>query len=350
MITSRGNECVDIKENSTANVVEHNVCSHQQDPKSAGFDARGSGNTFRYNVSRDNLGAGVRLGGDTPDDGTRNNVYGNVLANNAGGGIALEAIPQGQICGNALANNTGADAAGRYGARLDPGAPCGVPRSCPGPAQVLDLSDWKITLPSGAPGKPREVLQPELAGFSDAPWFTTLDDCSGVQFRAAVNSVTTSGSSYPRSELREMTGDGTAKAGWSPTEGIHTLTVREAITKLPNDKPHVVSAQIHDADDDVTVFRLEGSNLYVTKGDDPHYHLVTDSYELGTVFEAKFVVEAGQVKAYYNGELETVIEHTKPGNYFKAGAYTQANCLKSAPCTSDNFGEVHVYDLQVSHS
>ncbi|WUN29481.1 polysaccharide lyase family 7 protein (plasmid) [Streptomyces sp. NBC_00316] len=240
---------------------------------------------------------------------------------------------------------------GEFGDGFRPDTPCGsLDAACTYPAQRLDLSRWKITLPSGEPGKPKEVLQPELTTFSVAPWFGVLDDCAGVQFRAAVDGVTTSGSGYPRTELREMTGDGTVKASWDPTQGTHTLTVREAVTALPHDKPHVVSAQIHDADDDVTVFRLEGSNLYITKGDDTHYHLVTDSYELGTVFEAKFVVENGQVKAYYNGELETVIEHTEPGNYFKAGAYTQANCSNSAPCSADNYGEVEIYDLKVSDS
>ncbi len=46
--------------------------------------------------------------------------------------------------------------------------------------------------------------------------------CDGVQFRAPVDGVTTSGSSYPRSELREMTDSGSSEASWSSTSGTHS--------------------------------------------------------------------------------------------------------------------------------
>ncbi|QHY94409.1 hypothetical protein SSPS47_04615 [Streptomyces sp. S4.7] len=123
-IDTRGNECVDIKENSTANLVERNDCTGQLDPNSAGLDARGSGNTFKANRSYGNVGAGVRVGGDTPADGTRNNIEGNVLLSNAAGGIKFEATPQGQVCGNTLAGNTGGAATGTYGDQYHPSRPC----------------------------------------------------------------------------------------------------------------------------------------------------------------------------------------------------------------------------------
>ncbi|MFD4775054.1 DUF1565 domain-containing protein, partial [Streptomyces sp. NPDC058427] len=59
-IATRGNECVDVKENSTNNYVEYNDCSQQKDSSSGGLDARGSGNIFRYNTIHDNVGAGIR--------------------------------------------------------------------------------------------------------------------------------------------------------------------------------------------------------------------------------------------------------------------------------------------------
>ncbi|MEU3177237.1 right-handed parallel beta-helix repeat-containing protein [Streptomyces albidoflavus] len=123
-IDTQGNECVDIKENSTANLVEHNDCTGQRDPNSAALDARGSGNTFRANRSHDNVGAGVRVGGDTPTDGIHNTIEGNVLLSNAAGGIKFEATPQGRVCGNTLAGNTGGDATGTYGNEYEPSRPC----------------------------------------------------------------------------------------------------------------------------------------------------------------------------------------------------------------------------------
>jgi hypothetical protein len=221
---------------------------------------------------------------------------------------------------------------------------------CRYPAQVLDLTNWKLTLPTGEEEDPAEITRPELDTFSARPWFRVTKNCDAVQFRAAVDGVTTGGSSYPRAELREMTDNGSDEASWNATEGTHILVVTEAFMALPDDKPHVVGAQIHDGDDDVTVFRLEGSKLYITSPDVTHHHLVTDDYELGTEFEAKFVVADGEIDAYYNGEFQTTIAHDKDGNYFKAGAYTQANCGNSDPCESDNYGEVHISDIEVTHS
>jgi hypothetical protein len=219
---------------------------------------------------------------------------------------------------------------------------------CQYPAQVLDLRRWKLTLPTGSDGDPKEVSQPALATFVSPPWFRPTDDCSGVAFRAAVDGLTTKGSSYPRSELREM-GDGGAAASWSSTSGTHTLTVTEAFTKLPQGKPHLVGAQIHDASDDISVFRLEGSNLYITDGDNSHYKLVTNNYALGTKYQAKYVVSGGTVKAYYNGELQASLTKSFSNAYFKAGAYTQANCEKVSPCDDNNYGETVIYQFEVTH-
>ncbi len=221
---------------------------------------------------------------------------------------------------------------------------------CTYPADVLDLSDWKMTLPTGEDEEPTEITQPELATFSAEPYFQVNEDCTAVIFRSPVDGVTTGGSSYPRAELREMTDGGGDEAEWSASEGTHTMVVNEAFVALPNEKPHLVGAQVHGGDDDVTVFRLEGSSLYITNGDDSNHHLVTDNYQLGTEFEAKFVAQGGEIDVYYNGELETTIAADGDTNYFKAGAYTQANCENSSPCGGDNFGEVHISGIEVTHS
>ncbi|TCC58851.1 DUF1565 domain-containing protein [Kribbella pittospori] len=123
-IATDGNECVDVKENSTANVVENNDCTAQKDPESGGLDARGSGNTFRNNTIHGNTGAGVRLGGDTETDGTDNNIYGNTITGNAAGGIKFMRTPQGQVCGNTMSANTGGNSVGTYAADFNPTDPC----------------------------------------------------------------------------------------------------------------------------------------------------------------------------------------------------------------------------------
>ena len=244
-----------------------------------------------------------------------------------------------------------------FGAHPMPAGPplpvsAAIDSQCGQPAQLLDLTNWKVTLPVAKPDDaegPLEITQPKLGGLANGPFFSSTPACDGVVFRAPVNGVTTSGSKNPRSELREMTDNGSGPAGWSSTAGTHTMAVTEAFVHLPAVKPHLVGAQIHDADDDISVFRLEGRNLYVTKGDDPHYKLVTDSYALGTRFEARYEVSDGEVRAYYNGLLQTTIEDRFRGAYFKAGAYPQANCGNSAPCSGDNYGETVIYQIMVDH-
>lgn len=234
---------------------------------------------------------------------------------------------------------------------LDVLAPGGTP-SCQRPAQVLDLRNWKITLPVDNPDKegvqPLEVTQPKLNSYVHEPWFVVAEGCQGVRFRAPVNGVTTPNSKNPRSELREM--NGASLAAWPATSGRHTMVIDQAITVLPKERPYLVAGQIHDSSDDVTVFRLEGTKLYLTKGDTTRHKLITDNYRLGTRFQAKFEVSDGEIRAYYNGALVDTIEADFSGGYFKAGAYTQAHCGNSSPCDDSNFGQVTIYNLTVDHS
>ncbi len=102
---TNGNECVDIKEGSSGNLVERNRCTGQKDPESGGLDSRGNSNIFRDNEVYDNLGAGVRLGGDSFKDGTKNTVRNNILRNNRAGAIKIERKPQKEICGNTFDSN-----------------------------------------------------------------------------------------------------------------------------------------------------------------------------------------------------------------------------------------------------
>jgi hypothetical protein len=216
------------------------------------------------------------------------------------------------------------------------------------PDTILDLSRWKLTLPTGSAHRPMQILPLDLGQMLGSPFFQTNPTCNGVVFRAPVTGVTTPGSHYPRSELREMA-DESAPAAWSSTVGTHWLVVYEAFTALPRGKPELVGAQVHDATEDISVFRLEGTHLWITNGNNPHYQLITDHYELGTIFAAGYLVANGQIGAYYNGKLVAQINRAFSNAYFKAGAYTQANCT-NAPCDPNNFGETVIYALTTGHS
>jgi hypothetical protein len=223
------------------------------------------------------------------------------------------------------------------------------------PANVLNLTNWKITVPFDGPDSGTtadEITQPALATYSIDPWFKNNSNNTGVIFRANTGGATTSGSGYPRSELREMTNNGSTNASWSSGSGTHTMEIDQAITHLPDVNKHIVAGQIHDADDDVIVFRLENQKLFIDiNGTDGP--TLTSSYVLGTRFKVKFVVSNNQTKCYYNDVLKYTHNQTYSGAYFKAGAYTQSSCKSGGnpgPTEScDAYGEVVIYGLSVSH-
>ena len=126
------------------------------------------------------------------------------------------------------------------------------------PGELIDTNDWYLTLPTGKEGSPDTVEGSKLATYH-SKYFDLTPARNGIVFNAGADGVTTKNSHYPRSELREM--NGTEKASWSNTTGTHVFDVREAFTKLPEAKPDVVGAQIHDAEDDVMQIRLEGKKL-----------------------------------------------------------------------------------------
>ncbi|HEX5867268.1 MAG TPA: DUF1565 domain-containing protein [Beijerinckiaceae bacterium] len=128
---TRGNECVDIKEASSKNVVEHNRCTGQLDKNSGGLGSRGSGNVFRYNLVYGNRGAGIRVGGDGERDGIDNDIYGNTFRDNAMGPIRAQRGPQGKVCENVAERNGEAPESGRFTRELVPAIACSDPLATP---------------------------------------------------------------------------------------------------------------------------------------------------------------------------------------------------------------------------
>lgn len=233
---------------------------------------------------------------------------------------------------------------------------------CAYPADILNLTDWKETLPTGSTGSPTEIKQPALATYTNDPYFKVNATCDGVIFRAPTDGVTTSGSTYPRSELREMTGGGTANAAWTNTSGKHTMFIDQAIMAVPQVKKHVVVGQIHDGSSDVIVIRLEFPKLFVDIGG-TQGAVLDANYTLGKRFTVQFVAENGKVDIYYNGSTTSsyTLNQSFTGAYFKAGAYTQSNCctednlprtcgaMTGAACGPNNFGEVVIYNVRLDH-
>ena len=124
---TRGNEYVEAKEGATANFIEYNECTGQQNPDAAGISSRWSGNVIRYNKIYGNVGAGIRVGGHTVDGvahGKDNETYGNQLFTNQAGSLKIVVPNQRRICANILEESPVQRTATEAGEVSDPAASC----------------------------------------------------------------------------------------------------------------------------------------------------------------------------------------------------------------------------------
>lgn len=220
------------------------------------------------------------------------------------------------------------------------------------PADVVG-PNWYLTIPvvDPATGWAMMIRQPTLAQYV-SKYFELDATGKAAVFRCWHGGATTSGSKNPRSELREMA-DGTGKtmAAWSTTSGRHRMVVEGQVNRLTKVRPHVVIGQIHSATDDVTVFRVEGSNLWITNGNDPHGYLLDASFSLGARYQIGFDVSGGEVSFLYNQKLVPyTVKAATEGNYFKAGAYLQSNPTSAPGESTSELAEVVVYSVAVTHT
>ena len=147
-----------------------------------------------------------------------------------------------------------------------------------------------------------------------------------------------------------MTDGGQERAGWSnesSADGVHTMNLEAAITATPLNKPQVVAAQVHGVDDDVVMIRLYGNQLVVDADDSDVRLLLDDDYALGERFTVSITASSGHIWVTYNGVRTVEYEHSGDGMYFKAGCYTLSNTTYDQ---ADQFGEVVIYKLEVTHT
>jgi len=216
----------------------------------------------------------------------------------------------------------------------------------PKPVTGIDLSIWKITFPVADDDDEGPLEWFPIGEREYAPYFVRNDDGT-LTFRAPVDGVTTSGSGYPRSELREMTKAGD-RAKWSSRSGTHRMRGRCRVTELPGDKDEVVIGQIHDPYDDVVMIVVSGSDIYLSESKYPqsgsNRRLIGTGYRLGGWVDFEIEATPTGIKTTVNGKslmtYKTVVDA-----YFKAGCYSQAN-----ETNGSGAAEVDYADLEVEHS
>lgn len=212
------------------------------------------------------------------------------------------------------------------------------------PADVFGKA-WKLTLEDAS-----EIKQPELATYTDSN-FKLSSDGKGASMRAHYGAGHTSGSLNPRCELREMKADGKTAASWSCKSGTHKIVSIVQVDRLTEIRPHLVISQIHGSKDDVSVWRVEGSSLWLTVGDNNHGHLVTSSFKLGVPYTLEYNVSGGVISYRFNGQsVPWTLKASDTGCYAKVGAYVQANSKTAPGGSSSDYGQVTVYGATVTHS
>ena len=212
------------------------------------------------------------------------------------------------------------------------------------PGQLLDLTNWKLTLPTGQEGKPEEIVEPELSSFTND--FFRLNEAGRRVFTANAGGVTTSGSSYPRSELREM--NGREKASWSNTAGTHTMRVREAVTSSRRSSRTSSPRRSTTPRSDVMRGRLEGRACWCGTRRERRLRPSTRRTRSALPTRCEIPPPSGHIRVSYNGTQKADIVKSGAGWYFKAGSYVQSNLSRGDAPNAE--GQVVIYALHVQHA
>ncbi|EGF90072.1 hemolysin-type calcium-binding repeat 2 copies family protein [Asticcacaulis biprosthecium C19] len=212
----------------------------------------------------------------------------------------------------------------------------------------FDLTHWKLTLPVDSDGendgKAVEVLN--LVGYSDDRFFYVAPDGAMV-FRAAVEGATTTGSTYARSELREMRNGGLA--AWGLNEG-GTLTATLSVNRTPvladGTPGRIIVGQVHGESQELACLYYDNGTVYFvneqagTSDIETKFELLNAAGEVADIDlgeKFSYYISAKDdlliVRVYADGDTYESI--TKISNawaddsfYFKSGVYLGVNETK----------------------
>lgn len=188
----------------------------------------------------------------------------------------------------------------------------------------------------------------ELATYSESPYFSLDDTGVWTNFGVRLDAVTTEGSDYPRSELRELAEDGTTLLGFNPTTGTNEMSGTTIIDVLARYKKAMVIGQMHDTVSDSIMiasqnvdsapYPLDGQVKIVIRinggaGAGGISLTAIPIYEIGTPIPWKmrcgsfgWEVYIGDMTTPFATSVTTGTALTASGLcYFKAGCYSNTN-------------------------
>jgi len=229
------------------------------------------------------------------------------------------------------------------------------------PAAVFNLANWRIKVPDAA----GTTYSPdELATLNNE--FFCLSDDGAMVFYVPVNGGT-DGSSYPRSELREMVNPSSSSVGWA-ISGTHQMSASTTVTQEPSNGK-IVIAQVDSMTDDILAkIQWDNDRIRVqlrqidadgTTGSYENYWFdgQNTSFPLGATFDWDMTVEDGVLSVTVYGETVThdfALLATSPSDYaddafyFSAGSQPQDN-TQDDPAGETEAGEVLFHSFDVTH-
>lgn len=235
---------------------------------------------------------------------------------------------------------------------LDPNKP---------PGGNFNLTNFYLGLPvdssGGTNGTSASIPAAQLVtGYSNALYFYTGPD-GAMTFWAFVQGATTSGSSYPRSELREQVAPPSNSSNWFAF-GTHTLDAQCRVTQIPS-SGKVIIGQIHGytgAALPLVKLQYNNGNVEVLIKTNANNDLTDKKYTFGNVgpntnINYQIKVLNGLVSVTVNGTTQSLnVFQTDPDwatntLYYKAGSYCQDNAG-----TNGEGARVAFYSISRSHA
>lgn len=188
-----------------------------------------------------------------------------------------------------------------------------------------------------------EKTQAQIGGgFAQSPEFCMTTDQTAVQMQINLDAPTTSGSTNPRSELRQTDTNGTGTVGFAPAAGYgEQCTLR--FTHLPAVAKSCSGMQIHDASDDVLQIKtaLVSGVLKIGYSKNGGSFVAIDNYTLNSWITIRImyisstavdiIYKVGKDYSLAGATTTHLTGVTHSGNcYFKAGTYPQGTTSESS--------------------
>lgn len=220
----------------------------------------------------------------------------------------------------------------------------------PTPAENLAIVGppcyWKLQYGDPRQSSVKEASPTDLVnGFTDDPYFVSTSD-NWCKMKVDVSAPTTSGSSYPRVELRELTKDG-SQITWSSSDSDNHLDFEVRVNHLPPGKPQMSIAQIHDSSNQRIEVLADGTQLtWRVNGSSSGQPRVA----LPTTDTAMRLSCSNDTTHLYINDFTTpaftTTAVTGTDLYFKVGSYVQSNTSNDP---AGEYGDADFRNVRVYH-